>query len=212
MIRFVKARTRDAEELTEVQRRTFDEDSRRFAGRPGGPPGYDSVDWTLWAIKTGIYFKILAGDQIVGGLILFDMHKRHFNLGRIFIDPGWQNQGIGSQAIRFIEKTFRMSRDGPSTRPTGPFATITLRKAWLRQGRRRGPHWLAHTPVPVREELAVTCPNSTAEEPPQRTRLPMSVQTDRVDDLTHPCQITEILNQSVDVQACSPQPCPSCST
>ena len=107
LIRFVKARTRDAEALTEVQTRTFDDDSQRFAGRPGGPPGYDSVDWTLWAIKTGIYFKILVGDQIIGGVILFNMHKDHFNLGRIFVESDWQNQGIGSQAVRFVEKAFR---------------------------------------------------------------------------------------------------------
>jgi len=127
-IRFEKARIADAEALTEVQRRTFDDDSRRFAGQPGGPvphategsggpPGYDSADWTLWAIRAGIYYKILADDQIIGGVILFDMHKRHFNLGRIFIDPDWQNQGIGSQAIGFIEKTFpyvkRWSLDTP---------------------------------------------------------------------------------------------------
>jgi GNAT superfamily N-acetyltransferase len=116
-IRFEKARIEDAEALTEVQRRTFDDDSRRFAGQPGGPPGYDSVDWTLWAIRAGIYYKILAGDQIIGGVILFDMHKRHFNLGRIFVDPDWQNQGIGTLAIRFVEKAFpyveRWSLDTP---------------------------------------------------------------------------------------------------
>jgi len=130
LIRFEKARVADAETLTEVQRRTFDDDSSRFGGLPaGGPPGYDSVDWTLWAIKMGIYYKILAGDRresrspsgvddrIIGGVILFDMHKRHFNLGRIFVDPDWQDQGIGTQAIRFIEKTFsyvkRWSLDTP---------------------------------------------------------------------------------------------------
>ena len=120
VVRFEKARTQDAEALTEVQRRAFDDDSRRFPGQAagdhresrsasgvGGPPGYDSVEWTLWAMKAGIYYKILAGPQIIGGMILFDMHKRHFNLGRIFVDPGWQNQGIGSQAIRFVEETFR---------------------------------------------------------------------------------------------------------
>ena len=128
-IRFVKACIDDAETLTKLQRRTFDDDAhrsgqragdrretrtavqcgvvRRSASGVGGPPGYDSVDWTLWAIKTGIYFKILAGDQIIGGVILFDMHKRHFNLGRIFVDPDWQNQGIGSQAVCFVERTFR---------------------------------------------------------------------------------------------------------
>ncbi|MBN1138220.1 MAG: GNAT family N-acetyltransferase [Anaerolineae bacterium] len=116
MVRFERARIEDAETLTEVQKRTFNDDAVRFGGQPAvgpvlpvssGPPGYDSVDWTLWAIKTGIYFKILAGDRIIGGVILFDMHKRHFNLGRIFVDPDWQNQGIGSQAVRFVEKTFR---------------------------------------------------------------------------------------------------------
>lgn len=109
LIRFEKARFQDAAALTDVQQQTFDDDSRRFAGRPsgGGPPGYDSVDWTLWAIKTGIYYKILAGEQIIGGVILFDMHRGHFNLGRIFVALGWQNQGIGTQALRFIEKTFR---------------------------------------------------------------------------------------------------------
>lgn len=120
-LRFEKACVRDAEILTEIQKRTFDDDSRRFAGLPGGgPPGYDSTGWTLWAIKTGIYYKILAGpfpSQIVGGVILFDMHRRHFNLGRIFVDPAWQDRGIGSQAIRFIEKTFpyvkRWSLDTP---------------------------------------------------------------------------------------------------
>jgi len=108
LIRFQRARIEDAEALTEVQRRTFDDDSRRFAGQSaGGPPGYDSVDWTLWAMKAGIYYKILAGDQIIGGVILFDMHRRHFDLGRIFVDPDWQSRGIGSQAIRFVEKAFR---------------------------------------------------------------------------------------------------------
>ena len=106
-IRFERARMEDAVFLTEVQKRAFSDDSRRFGGLPGGPPGYDSADWTLWAIETGIYYKVLAGDQIIGGVILFDMHKRHFNLGRIFVDPDWQNRGIGSQAVRFVEKTFR---------------------------------------------------------------------------------------------------------
>jgi len=140
-IRFVKACIDDAEALTKVQRRTFDDDAHRSgqpagdrresraervperqrsgrtavqcgvvcrsAGGVGGPSGYDSVDWTLWAMKTGIYFKILAGDKIIGGVILFDMHNRHFNLGRIFVDPDWQNQGIGSQAVCFVERTFR---------------------------------------------------------------------------------------------------------
>ena len=117
MIRFQKARPEDAEALTQVQVRTFDDDARRFTGEPGGPPGYDSVAWQLQVMRRGLYYKILTDDQIIGGFILFDMKHRHFNLGRIFVDPSWQNQGIGTQAIEFMEKAFpyvkRWSLDTP---------------------------------------------------------------------------------------------------
>ena len=46
MITFEKAILIDAEKLTEVQTRCFDDDSQRFLGTErGGPTGYDSVDW-----------------------------------------------------------------------------------------------------------------------------------------------------------------------
>ncbi len=107
MIRFEKAKPKDAEILTEVQTRTFDDDSQRFAGKPsGGPPGYDSVEWQIRMMKRGMYYKILAEDRIIGGFIIFDMRKRHYNLGRIYIDPDFQNQGIGTQAMEFMERAF----------------------------------------------------------------------------------------------------------
>jgi len=107
VIRFEKAALEDAQALTDVQVRTFDDDSRRFGGQAsGGPPGYDSVDWQIWAMRRGIYFKILDDDQIIGGIILFDMRNRHFNLGRIYLDPAYQGRGIGTQAIEFIEDRY----------------------------------------------------------------------------------------------------------
>ena len=48
MPEFERASESDAEALTEIQVRTFDDDSRRFAGEPsGGPPGYDSPEWQV---------------------------------------------------------------------------------------------------------------------------------------------------------------------
>ena len=118
-IRFEKATPDDAGPLTDVQTRTFDDDTRRFLGEPsGGPPGYDAVPWQLWAMRKGIYYKILDDDRLIGGIILFDMHGRHMNLGRIFIDPAYQDRGIGTQAIEFIEDRHRhvnrWSLDTPS--------------------------------------------------------------------------------------------------
>lgn len=107
MIKFAKAEYEDAEKLTEVQIKTFDDDSRRFFGRPGGgPPGYDSVVWQKMIMKKGFYYKILDEDRIIGGIIVFRVKPGHYNLGRIYIDPDCQNKGIGTQAMNFIEITF----------------------------------------------------------------------------------------------------------
>jgi ribosomal protein S18 acetylase RimI-like enzyme len=103
---FEKATPADAAALTAVQKRTFDDDARRFSGQPsGGPPGYDSERWQLtMMIRATAYYKIVDGDQIIGGIIVFDMGGGHFVLGRIWIDPAYQDRGIGKQAIQFIEQ------------------------------------------------------------------------------------------------------------
>ena len=96
MIAFKKARIEDAETLTEVQRRTFDDDSRRFLGLPdGGPEGYDSVEWQLDAMREGIYYKVVDGERIVGGVVLWDRGNGHMHLGVLFIEPEVQDRVLG---------------------------------------------------------------------------------------------------------------------
>jgi GNAT superfamily N-acetyltransferase len=107
MITFKRATSADAAELTAVQKRTFDDDSQRYLGtESGGPPGYDSLKWQLHIMKKSLYYKILCDGKIIGGMIIFRMGNGHYELGRIFIDPEYQNQGIGTQTIAFIEQTF----------------------------------------------------------------------------------------------------------
>jgi len=72
----------------------------------GGPPGYDSVDWNAdWIAKTP-YYKILCDGQIVGEIIVFDIGRGHYELGRIYIDPDVQNRGIGQQAVKQMFEAF----------------------------------------------------------------------------------------------------------
>ena len=106
MIRFEQATPADAPALAEVQTRTFDDDSRRFAGQPcGGPPGYNSAAWQIDMLRRATaYYKILSDDQIIGGIIVFNLKPGHYELGRIYLDPAFQDRGIGQQAIRFIEQ------------------------------------------------------------------------------------------------------------
>jgi GNAT superfamily N-acetyltransferase len=119
MITFEKAILLDAEKLTEVQTRCFDDDSKRFLGTEcGGPPGYDSVDWQRQMIQHGIYYKILYNGQIIGGIIAYPTHDGQYEIGRIYLDPDFQNQGIGKQAMAFTEGLYpeakRWTLDTPS--------------------------------------------------------------------------------------------------
>ena len=108
MIKIEKATPDDVVTLTEVQTRTFQDDNKHKP--PGcsmeGPPGYDSVDWNAGWIGKTPYYKILLDGQIVGGIIVFDIGQGHYELGRIYVDPGVQNRGIGQQAVRQMFEAF----------------------------------------------------------------------------------------------------------
>jgi len=101
MIELEKALLCDLETLTEIQIRTFVDDNKHKP--PGssmeGPPGYNSLKWnSYWIIHTH-YYKILYKGQIVGGMILYDLGDQHFEVGRIWVDPAFQNLGIGQAAV-----------------------------------------------------------------------------------------------------------------
>ena len=57
-------------------------------------------------MKVGQYFKILDGDAIIGGIIVVPLPGQHHELGRIYLLPEYQNRGIGTRAMQFIEHTF----------------------------------------------------------------------------------------------------------
>ena len=104
---FKKAVKNDIPELTKVMTRAFDDDTRRFRGNPagGGPPGYNTGAFLRKWMGPGICYRITKGDKVVGGLIVFINKDGNNFLGSIWVDPQYQNLGIGAQAIQFIEKT-----------------------------------------------------------------------------------------------------------
>jgi ribosomal protein S18 acetylase RimI-like enzyme len=108
VIEIKRATLQDAAQLTEIQTRTFQDDNKRkpLGCSLEGPPGHDSVDWNAgWIIKTP-YFKILLDGQLVGGIIVFDMGRGHYELGRIYVDPDFQDRGIGQQAVEQMFDAF----------------------------------------------------------------------------------------------------------
>lgn len=107
MLCFEKATKHDAERLAQVQTAAFDDESRIFRNiERGGPPGYDSTEWQVSIMECSQYFKIVLDGEIIGGIIVFAEKDGIYNLGRIFINPTYQNKGYGRNAMEYIEKQF----------------------------------------------------------------------------------------------------------
>jgi RimJ/RimL family protein N-acetyltransferase len=111
-ISFRKAKASEAEILAAISKRAFHNDVHYGAppGPPGGPPGYDSAAWQKRVMRFGDYTTLLADDTIIGGMIVFRKKTREYELGRIFIEPEWQNQGIGTQAFEFLWQTYPLAK------------------------------------------------------------------------------------------------------
>jgi len=58
----------------------------------------------------GRFYKVLEADRIVGGFVLFRLAEETVELGRAFIEPELQNQGIGGELLAFAEGVFSETR------------------------------------------------------------------------------------------------------
>jgi GNAT superfamily N-acetyltransferase len=110
VVQFRKARPSDAEALAQASERAFHSDVHCGASGIGGPPGYNSAAWQTRSMRFADYYTILSGERIVGGIIVFRKKTREYELGRIFVDPDVQNQGIGTQAFAFLWETYPPAR------------------------------------------------------------------------------------------------------
>ena len=110
MPRFSRARPQDSAKLAKVSERAFHSDIDCGAPEIGGPPGYDSAGWQRKMMRIAKYYKILLRNQIVGGIIVFAKEPRCYELGRIFVDPDFQNQGIGTQAFEFLWQEYPLAK------------------------------------------------------------------------------------------------------
>lgn len=96
-------------ELTKIMKRAFDLDSQMFLNEDGGPDGYDTGEFLeKWGMNPhSTQLKILKGNRVIGATILW-IHKesRENVLGCLFIDPEFENQGIGVQVWNLIEQRY----------------------------------------------------------------------------------------------------------
>ena len=75
IISIEKAKILDAEKLTEIMTRTFDEEAKRWLCGQGDvidyniqPPGYSSVEMMRYSIEELDSFKVMLDGKIIGEL------------------------------------------------------------------------------------------------------------------------------------------------
>ncbi|WP_144510097.1 GNAT family N-acetyltransferase [Bacillus sp. FJAT-22090] len=108
-----KASIIDAEKLTEIMKRTFDLEVKKWLPNQDKvidfnlqPPGYSSIEMTKYMIRELEYFKVLLDKEIIGGIIITISGENYGRIDRIFVEPNYQGKGIGSTIINLIEEEF----------------------------------------------------------------------------------------------------------
>ncbi len=104
--------------MTAVSCRAFEHDVNYGAPNRGGPPGYDSPAWQRRTMKEDRFFKVTDADRVIGGLLLSRLEDGTVEFCRAFLEPEFQNRGIGGELLRFAEGVFpetkRLVLDTPS--------------------------------------------------------------------------------------------------
>ena len=100
----------DIPELTGVMTRAFDDDAQKHLGQErGGPEGYDNGDFFrkwLFGYRESVGYKVVGEDKAIGGIIVSILPQGHNVLGTIFVDPEYQDCGVGTRLWAFIEATY----------------------------------------------------------------------------------------------------------
>lgn len=96
-------------ELTKIMERAFDEDTRIHLGETkGGPEGYDDGTFLRkWGLhKDASSYCVYLDGKLIGGVILWIRDDHNNFLGNIFLDPEYENQGIGLKVWETIERMY----------------------------------------------------------------------------------------------------------
>jgi GNAT superfamily N-acetyltransferase len=100
----------DIPELTVVLIRAFDDDAQKYLDQErGGPPGYDNGEYLqrrLIGHQEVIGYKVIAQGKAIWGIVVHISEHGENLLGTIFVDPAYQNRGVGTRTWEFIEATY----------------------------------------------------------------------------------------------------------
>ena len=101
-ILFKKATLEDAEELLNIQRKSFKEALELYQDFDTNPK-FEKIEKISHKIRNHYYYKIIVDRIIIGGAHAYKNGDCHYYINRVFIHPDFENLGIGKKAMEFIE-------------------------------------------------------------------------------------------------------------
>lgn len=108
-LQFERFTEEDVDILTPIMKRAFDEDTQRHLNQPiGGPDGYDNGDFLRkYALNPASKaYKVSKDDKPIGAVIVWIKENNVNFLGNIFLDPEFQDKGLGLIIWKFIESKY----------------------------------------------------------------------------------------------------------
>lgn len=99
-----RTRLEQAKKLWDIQKRAFEDDLRKYKDEMN--PAKESLERLKTKIENFLYFTIFLDDKIIGGADIRKKGEGHYRLNRIYIDPDFQNGGLGYKSIKLVEDYF----------------------------------------------------------------------------------------------------------
>jgi GNAT superfamily N-acetyltransferase len=109
-VKLIEATVDDAEVLADISKKAFDTDIDVGAPGEGGPPGYDDSEFQVRVMDYFDCFRILLDNENVGGIYVASKTPGHKVLERIFVDPDYHRQGIGTRAMELAMEMYPEAR------------------------------------------------------------------------------------------------------
>ena len=112
-IKFDEMTEKDISRLVNIMKRAFDYDTKIHLGQEtGGPTGYDDGSFLRkWGLdKKATSYCIYLDDDLIGGAILWINDNNENYLGNLFIDPDYEDKGIGTKVWSKIESMYPNTR------------------------------------------------------------------------------------------------------
>jgi len=110
----------DVEKMTQVMKQAFDYDFQiNNMGEEGGPEGYDNGEFLRKNAldEEATSFVISYGEEEIGVVILWIKNDQKNYLGCLFIEPRFEDNGLGTLIFKKIEEMYPKTKSWETTTP-----------------------------------------------------------------------------------------------